>query len=252
MSEHIADKATLVAALAADDAERRRAEQHAASCPPCRAALAEGTRLVDLLREALPAPAPAPEALARAARDLEQESAAERRRWWRMGWISGGAIALAWVFQLMVGTGFDVDLRCIGVSLAILAVAIASVTVLRGRERLAVAGMVATSAAFALATGTASGLEATLGVRCSFRELWAAAISWAIITTAARASRLSLGRWQQTAVATAGALAAHAGQHVACEVPHSDLHLLVFHVGPLLLAAGLAAASASRQRPALA
>jgi hypothetical protein len=109
-----------------------------------------------------------------------------------------------------------------------------------------------TSAIFALVTGTSSGLQATLGVRCAFRELWAAAITWAIITTAARTSRIPLGRWQLTAIATAGALAAHAGQHVACEIPHSDLHLLVFHFGPLLLAALLGAATAPRQPAALA
>jgi len=133
----------------------------------------------------------------------------------------------------------------------VLAIAVAGVTLLRGRERIAVAAMVATSAVFAQASGSASGLAASLGVRCSFRELWAAALTWAIVTTFARRQGAPLGRWPGAAVAAAGALAAHAGQHIACEVPHSDLHLLVFHFGAVVLAALLGALAGGARTPRL-
>ena len=57
-----------------------------------------------------------------------------------------------------------------------MAVAIASVTVMRGKERLAVVTVVATSGLFAFLSGTAAGLSPGIGIRCTFRELWAAAI----------------------------------------------------------------------------
>ena len=54
--------------------------------------------------------------------------------------------------------------------------------------------------------------------------------------TAARRMEASLGRSTVTAIVSCGALAALAGQHLACEVPHAHGHLLVFHFGAVLLA----------------
>jgi len=51
--EHIADRASLLAAAAPSDGERRSAEKHAAACLPCREALAEALRLKALLKRAL-------------------------------------------------------------------------------------------------------------------------------------------------------------------------------------------------------
>lgn len=254
--DHITDRATLLASLPEDDADRAAAEEHAHACNACRGALDEGRHLVALLHQALPLPAPSPEALARASLAIEQEAAVEREAWRKasvtMARLSAGAVALSWIFQLTVGSGFDLDMRCLAESLGVLAVAIAGVTLLRGRERIAVAAMVAASAIFAVTSGSASGLDASLGIRCSFRELWAAALTWVIVTTYARRQGAPLGRWPVAAVAAAGALAAHAGQHIACEVPHSDLHLLVFHFGAVVLAALLGAVAGGGRAPSLA
>ena len=84
--------------------------------------------------------------------------------------------------------------------------------------------------------GTTSGLAPGVGIRCSFRELWAAGLTWIIAGTVARKVEAPLGRWKLTAIVGCGALAALAGQHLACEVPHAHGHLLVFHFGAVLLA----------------
>ncbi|HLK91637.1 MAG TPA: hypothetical protein VKZ18_17225 [Polyangia bacterium] len=58
---HFARRAAFVAALPPDDRARAAAEAHARRCARCRQALAEGTRLLELLRRAAPAPQlPAP------------------------------------------------------------------------------------------------------------------------------------------------------------------------------------------------
>jgi len=74
-----------------------------------------------------------------------------------------------------------------------------------------------------------------------FRELWAAVVAWGIVMTAARRMNVSVTRWNVVAIAAAGGLAGHAGQHVACEAPHADTHLLAFHFGGVVIATLLAA-----------
>jgi len=238
MKDHIADRAGFLAALSAEDPERKLAEDHARGCPGCREALEEGHQLVALLQRARPpAAAPALEAprLGMAARQV--------------AWVATGGVAVAWLFQLMVGSGFVITARSVVVSLAVLAVALGVVTFLRERGRLAVTAVVATSGLFAYLSGTAAGFDPGIGIRCAFRELWAAAIAWGIVVLVARRAGVSFGRWNAAAVAAAGALAAHAGQHLACEVPHSDAHLMIFHFGAVVLAALVGAAAAERRGP---
>jgi hypothetical protein len=238
MSEHVADQAGFLAALSMNDPERQRAELHARSCAPCREALDEGLRLVAILRRALPASkpelTPIPQVVARPGLG----AAAVARR---LAWATVGGVVLAWMFQLSVGGGFRFDLDCALVSVAVLAVAVATVTVLRGHTRLAVATVVATSGAFAYLSGSAAGLAAGIGIRCTFRELWAAGLTWLVVSAVGRRAGVSFDREKTIAVVAAGALAAHAGQHLACAVPHSDAHLLIFHFGGVLLAILLAA-----------
>ena len=117
-----------------------------------------------------------------------------------------------------------------------LAVALAGVTILRNNTKLAVGLILSTSLAMAWLAGTADGLAPGIGIRCAFRELWAAGLTWIIAGTVARRVDAPLDRWKLTAVVASGALAAHAGQHLACEVPHSHGHLLLFHFGAVLLA----------------
>ncbi|MEP6652034.1 MAG: hypothetical protein ABJA82_01670 [Myxococcales bacterium] len=225
------------------------AEKHALSCADCRAALNEGVRLVALLQRALPLHIPAsqplrgqlPQALPS---DRSYAGMGEKDAVRRLGWATAGAVAVAWMFQLAVGSGFEVTLKSVLVSWGVLALAIGSVVLMRGKERFAVFLVIAASALFAYLSGTGHGLQPDIGLRCMFREIWAVAITWAIVMTAGRQFGLKLGRRRVTAVAAAGALAAHAGQHLACEVPHSDAHLLIFHFGGVVLAVALGAAAA--------
>jgi hypothetical protein len=245
MSDHIADRAGFLAALPRNDPDRRVAEEHAHSCAPCREALDEGGRLLSLLRRALPATRR--ELVARpvpAAR--EGTSAASIAR--QLAWATTGAVVLAWLFQLTVGGGFRLDLDCGLVSLEVLAVAIGCVTVLRGKPHLAVGTVVVTSGLFAYLAGSAAGLSAGIGIRCTFRELWAAGLTWLCLWALGRRVGVTFDRPKTTAVVAAGALAAHAGQHLACAVPHSDAHLLVFHFGGVVMATA-AAALGTRRAP---
>jgi hypothetical protein len=150
-------------------------------------------------------------------------------------------VVLAWLFQLTVGGGFRLDLDCALVSLVVLAVAVGCVTLLRGNTRLAVATVVVTSGLFAYLSGSTAGLSAGIGIRCTFRELWAAGLTWIVVWAVGRRVGVTFDRSKTTALVAAGALAAHAGQHLACAVPHSDMHLLIFHFGGVLLAILLAA-----------
>lgn len=250
-SDHIADRAEFLAALSRDDPERKAADEHARSCMPCREALEEGVRFIGLLRQALPVPPSITDpAHARAAPAGSRGRPVAGTSWndasGRFALSTIVAVVVAWLFQLTVGGGFQMDRECLVVSLGILAVAIASVTIMRGKEPLAVATVVATSGLFAYLSGTAAGLAPGIGIRCTFRELWAAAITWAIVVTIGRRRGVTFNRWNVTAIAAAGALAAHAGQHLACAVPHSDAHLLVFHFGGVLLATLLGAMSVGR------
>jgi hypothetical protein len=250
MSDHVADQAGVLATLARGDPERKQAEAHARSCAPCRQALDEGVRLMALLRRAIPAtgPGPATRALPMAE---EVTSAAEIAR--RLAWTTTGAVVLAWLFQLTVGGGFRLDLDCALVSLVVLAVAVGCVTLLRGNARLAVATVVVTSGLFAYLSGSTAGLAAGIGIRCTFRELWAAGLTWFVVWAVGRRVGVTFDQSKTTAIVAAGALAAHAGQHLACAVPHSDAHLLIFHFGGVVLAvvlAALLAAPGARRSPA--
>jgi uncharacterized membrane protein len=236
MNLHIADRAGFLAALSKDDPERIEAEAHVRACAPCRAAFAEGVGLVALLDESQPLSPPSPDLMARAASAIEGQSAGEASITRRI--VSGSVIGVlvAWAFQLTVGSGFSPDLEHAGVSLMVLAVALAGVTILRNNGRLAVALVLSTSLAMAYVVGTSEGLAPGIGVRCAFRELWAAGLTWIIAGAVARRVDVTLDRWKLSAIVASGALAAHAGQHLACEVPHSHAHLLLFHFGAVLLA----------------
>jgi hypothetical protein len=253
--DHIADEAGLIASLPKNDRRRELGEKHAQSCAPCRQALREGDRLMAMLRREL-SPSPSVpmstmpmstttgEPVGRAARSaIEIEGKAPEAASRRLAWVTVGAAAVAWLFQLMVGGGFELDVDCAAVSLGVLTIAIGSITLIRKRPRLAIAVAVATSGLLAYVSGTAAGFEPGIGIRCTFRELWGTGIMWTIVMVAGRRTGVTFNRWNATAVAAAGALATHAGQHLACKVPHSEAHLLVFHFGGVVLAILLGAAS---------
>ncbi len=243
MSEHISDHAAFIAALPADDPERKLAEEHARSCAVCRDALDEGHRLVTLLEEALPLPPPTQEALARAATAIESETSHERRAKRLLRWAGGGAVVGAWAFQLACGIGTDIDFgaRTVAVSLVVVAAAVAIVSLVRSNRELAVGMLIATSGLLALFAASMPGLEPTYGVHCTLYELAAATIPWAVAMLVARRGGLVMDRWSSSAFAAAGAVGSQAAQHMSCPVHHADAHLLVFHIGGVVLAAALGA-----------
>ena len=247
MNNHISDRAAFLAALAKDDPERVLAEEHARSCLVCRDAFAEGMGLVALLDESQPMSPPSPDLLMRAASAIERQKTGESGITLRIVWGSALGVLAAWVFQLMVGSGFSADRQHALVSGLVLAVAVAGVTILRKSTRLTVLLMVATSLALASVAGTSAGLAPGIGIRCAFRELLAEALTWGVATAIARREETVLCPGTTTAVVAAGALAAHAGQHLACEVPHSQSHLLLFHFGAVLLAVAMAALGSQRR-----
>jgi hypothetical protein len=238
---HFADKAGFVAALAPDDPERKAADEHVRSCCMCRDALAEGQRLVRLLADAPPLPAPTPEALKRAALAIESETQNERRVRRALAAATGVAVLLAWGLQIKLGSGLALDARSWSISLAVLAVALAGAALARANQRLVVAGLVLTSGLLAWAVGAGSLLAAQVGQLCVLFELAFAAFTWLAATAVARFSRVTLDRWHGAGVAAAGALASGAAQHLTCPVAHAGAHLLVFHVGGVALAAMLGA-----------
>lgn len=243
MSDHIADRAAFVAALSKDDDERRQAEEHARSCAACRNALDEGMRIVALLEEALPLPPPTPEALARAARAIEIETSNERRSRGWLKWAIGAGVVGSWVFQIACGIGMPMDLApgTVAVSIAVVALAVTTLLFLQTRKEFAVGALVATSGLLVYVAQAVPGLEPGFGIHCTMYELAAAAIPWVVAIAAARRAGVGLDRWNLSAVAAGGALASQAAQHVTCPVHHADAHLLVFHLGGVLLAATLGA-----------
>jgi hypothetical protein len=237
--DHIADKSGFIASLPTNDPQRKLAERHALTCAPCREALEDGSRLVAMLsREMSRSQTRNKQIRNQNAPGIESEVDDSPRR---LAWVTVGAAALAWGFQLMVGGGFELDVDCATVSLGVLAIAIGSITLLKGRPRLVIGVAVATSGLLAYLSGTAAGFDPGIGIRCTFRELWGTAIMWTIVMVASRRAGFAPSKWNATAVAAAGALATHAGQHLACKVPHSEAHLLVFHLGGVILAILLAA-----------
>jgi hypothetical protein len=238
---HIADRAGFLAALAKSDPERRLAEQHVRACAACREAFAEGDRLVALLGEALPLSPPTPEAIASAATAIEREKSIERRHRRLLAGGAAAAVGLAWVLQLLYGKTIARDARNLIASLAVLAAAVASVTLAQARARLAVAAMIVTSALAVLIMGAVPSLAPRPGVACTLCELAAAAIPWLVVAGLARWREIAIDRSTMVLVAAAGALASQSAQVLSCPVPHASLHLLVFHFGGFLLAMALGA-----------
>jgi hypothetical protein len=243
MSGHIADKAGFLAALKQDDPERKLAEQHTRSCASCAEALDEGRRLVALLAEAAPLPAPSPELLRRAAAAIERENAVELGGGRALRWAAMGAVLLVWLLQLAYGTRIDHDARHVITSLSVLAVALIGMTFARADQRIVVGAMVATSGLFAYVVGAVSAFEPRFGAECTICELVAAAVPLVAVTALAWRRRVPLARGTVLVAAVAGALASQAAQLLTCPVARANPHLLVFHFGGVLLALALGAVS---------
>jgi hypothetical protein len=134
------------------------------------------------------------------------------------------------------------DPRSFGAALTVAALAIALASLNRGRLSVVLVA-IAASTVFALMMASASLLAPAVGVECTLLELFAAALPWVAFHRVAGPWR---SRSASSAVAAAGALSGHAALHLTCPVAHADAHLLVFHLGGVVLAALLGALATPR------
>jgi hypothetical protein len=234
--ERLCADAPGLAALPPDDPERTAAWAHAAGCEGCARALREAEQLQALLGEWHPGPVPAA-ALERAVRGIADELRRETRR--RSVWSAGAAAAfmvgLVALSRHRGGTALDWATAAILGTLALVLAALA------GRKpALTVASAAVAALAAALVVGGPGPLEPGLGLDCLVSELASAAVVVGTGWMALRGGTSSLTRSTLAATAAAGALAGDAALQVVCGAHQIAPHLLAFHVGGLLLAAGAA------------
>jgi hypothetical protein len=163
-------------------------------------------------------------------------------------WAIGAGIVGSWAFQLACGIGTPIDFApsTVAVSIAIVAISVSIVLFVRSRRELAVITVVATSGLLVYVAQAVPGLEPGFGIHCTLYELTAAAIPWLVAMVASRRAGVVLDGWNLAAVAAGGALASQAAQHMTCPVAHADAHLLVFHLGGVMLAAAIGSLGALR------
>jgi len=252
VSEHVAQQAAFLVTLPRDDAERLSAEAHAAGCADCRRALDAAREMQRSVARALTPEAPAPARLEKAAAAVEREMSRERRTERALGVLVALGVVSSWLFQIALDhSTASTDARRVVVSLSVLAVAIVAVIVSKGRRRLALFALVATSGLLARAAGTVAALEPKIGAQCTLWEVVSAAIPWTVAALVSRRWGASFSRGDMMTIAAGGALASQAAQHLTCPVWHADAHLLLFHLGGVILAMALGGLG-PRSRPNLA
>ena len=230
--ESIRERAAGLAALPPDDPERASAWEHARTCPACARIVHESERLQVLLADARPEPLPAP-VMTRVSRLVLELRAADRRR---VGWsaIAGCAVTLLLVVVGQERSSAARDWILAGV----LCSAAAGLIVLARRHPLAVvAGAVVAAASAAVAGGRPGPVEAAVGVHCVTLEVASACAVVGAGWLAARRGFFAVGHGLIVATATAGALAGDAALHLTCRAHASLPHLLVFHLGGIIVAA---------------
>jgi hypothetical protein len=238
--ESLQSQAAALASLPATDPERIAAERHAAECGDCRPVLEEGRRLIRML-EALPEPAPPPpEVLRRAAEPILQElrRPPHPARWGNSIWnlLPALAVVATWVALLVRQTGMLVGL--IGL------VGFAAVRASDALGWLSAAAIVATSLGVAVSQGLhelSGPLGGLAGFNCSRMELLVAVFPLVIALLAPRITGRAPSASVCAAAAAAGALVGQGALRLLCPLHDSAPHLLVFHVGGVLLAAGAGA-----------
>jgi hypothetical protein len=242
VSEHVEQDAAILVTLPSDDPERLRAETHAAACPSCRLVLDGAEALARRVARALETAPPPRDRLRRAAVLVEAEMRRERRTERVLAALVAAGVISSWLFQIALDhSTASTDPPRVVVSLSILAVAVAAVLVSKNRRRLALAALVATSGLLAQAAGSVAAFEPKIGFQCTLWEVVSAAIPWTVAAAVSRRWNAGFSRADMMTIAAGGALASQAAQHLTCPVWHADAHLLVFHVGGVVLAVGLGA-----------
>jgi len=225
-----------LAALPPDDPQRTAAWEHAAACEGCARALQEAERLQAVLGAWSPDPVSAA-TLSRAAAAIAAELSAERRRTSAWTAVAAGAFAIGLVAFARHRGGSALDWTT---ALLLAAVAMMLAALSGRRPWLSLGGVVAVALAGALVEGRPGPLEVGAGLECLLWELVAAAVVALAGWLALRGGTTAPPRSALAAAAAAGALAGDAGLQVTCAAHGVGPHLLAFHVGGVLLAAGLA------------
>jgi hypothetical protein len=220
---------------AADDPERRAAIAHAAECAACESDRRLGLGLLEDVAGVSQAPAPAPEALERAALPVREALAAEGSVRRMAKSAEGGAAVGAFGLVLALATQWNGGRW--GPPLVLLGAAMLVpwlVTRFGGWAPLALA---AVSTAFAISRAVDSQMANHLGgFGCAGMEALAAVLPLIALASVARRRGLIFGSLAYAGAAAAGALAGQAALLLTC--PSHDLsHLLVIHSGVVLLAA---------------
>ena len=245
---HVREDAPGLAALPADDPARLAALAHARGCPECARALREAERLQTLLAELAPDPLPEG-SLDRVRAAIASELRREARRALAASAVAASAGFVAFVALARSRSHAPGD-WALALALAALAAALAAAA--RGRPLLCAVVTVLASLAAAALSGAAGPLAPALGAECVATELATAGLVVAGAWLALRGGSTVPARAARAAAAGAGALAGAAALQLTCGAHGSAPHLLVFHVGGVLLAILLAAALSRRAvHPAL-
>jgi hypothetical protein len=233
---------------------RWRARRHLSSCGPCRTYVAQ----LQLTARALPALPAGPVNAAQEAAAL-----AVFRQWRAQGAPTEPEVAAladvgvvpAGLTGVVIATGFATALTLIfarhplpmGIAWlqgALLAVVACGLMVLARRRGLLAALLSILSAAAPAFVASHGSLAPATGVLCVLHELSIAAVPLVALVLFHRTAGLS--RAALVGIAAAGALAGDAALHVTCSAASSVLHVLVFHVGGVVIAAALTGAVAGR------
>jgi hypothetical protein len=236
--ESIREAAAGLAALPPDHPERAAAWEHARTCPVCARVVRESENLQVLLADVRPAPLPSA-VLARVSGLVHELRSGDRRR------IIWSALAACAVTLLLSVFARQRSAAVQDWILAALLCSTAAVLVVATRRfSLSVAAGAAGAAALAAGvSGRAGAIEVGQGLHCMALEIAAACAVVAAGWLAARRGLTSIGRGFIIGTAGAGALAADAALHLTCRALASLPHLLVFHLGGIILAAMLAGAA---------
>ena len=245
-------RALALAALPPGDPELDAAEAHVRSCPGCAQALREGTRLLKLIDAELRS-SPPPEAALQRARDavlaeMDREDRARPAPHWRAQLIFAASVLLAFGTLSAVSRhrAMDPESWIVAGSAAVLAALLAGVS----NAGLSVAlGVNAAALALILVAGAGTGMSALVGIKCVAIELFAATWPFAAAALSRGMAARPSAAGPAAALAAAGALAGQASLHLTCPAAHALPHLLVFHLGGVVLAS-LAGALVLRARPA--
>jgi hypothetical protein len=221
-------------------------DRHLAGCPGCTAYV----RQLEVARQAvarIPAPEISPalndallagfDAWAAARPPLPEPAARPARRF--SPWpLLAGVATLAVLVAFARHQSRAPDDWLVGSALALAALAMAAVA-----GRLAVGVVVAAvsaAVAAALLRGGSGGLDAVAGLDCLATELVAAALVGGAAWLGARRESRRVGLRALAAGGVAGTVIADAALQITCRAREAMPHLLVFHVGGVLLVAAVA------------